>query len=636
MPLSANYASQTDDDDDDDAASSSMRAVMDDNDEGDEDDSMVMLLRRAQSARTPGERKEMEGEEEPWWDDGVASSSAEATASRSAGKPTTKQTGSRAVESPINGVIDGRTDEPVETTKTLVTRREAAQRRLRNLFDVPEDEKLEVDYMCALHHKILLQGKMYVFENYVCFYSNVFGYTKTRTIPFSEITLINRAKTARVFHNAIEITYRGRTDFFTSFIFPERSFRFLCNQWAQVSHYGKLFASNSVLRSHDDAVADENEKVVTPSPQSTIDNASAKSETSDAIEEENDDDEFEDEIGDFGNAPTARVPGKMPSLPSTLIKTYEGQINCSIEEFFSAAWSNKSRNILQPKLSSALEQTGCSITDWIRSKTRGGCAREMMFTVPVKQTFGPKSTHCHQTQYYSVYEDDTLVFSTSQVQTDIPYGDYFRVEARWILRSIGKRKCSLFVGTEVIFTKSTMMKGLIVNSVTDESKEIIAKMVKIITNYINPKKKVEDAAPLEIVDVNKLKIPESSRDIVRNMLAPLKSFVETSKTETVNEMRQMDKWQKLCFLCSRAAKVGLFFVGFLLAHALLSMLTQWAFGGLLSRLFGWYPMRAVDEVAYWQKRSKLLNSELVALERRLGRLTSEIETAKMAMEASRY
>ena len=47
-------------------------------------------------------------------------------------------------------------------------------------------------------------------------------------------------------------------------------------------------------------------------------------------------------------------------------------------------------------------------------------------------------------------------------------------------------------------------------------------------------------------------------------------------------------------------------------------------------------MRAVDEVAYWQKRSKLLNSELVALERRLGRLTSEIETAKMAMEASRY
>ena len=40
----------------------------------------------------------------------------------------------------------------------------------------------------------------------------------------------------------------------------------------------------------------------------------------------------------------------------TLINASEGQINCSIEEFFSAAWSNKSRNILQPKISSALSK----------------------------------------------------------------------------------------------------------------------------------------------------------------------------------------------------------------------------------------------------------------------------------------
>jgi len=634
MPIGANLEA---DDDYNDDASSSVRAVMDD-DDGEEEDSMMMLLRRAQSARTPMERKEKEGVEEETWADGVASSSAEATPSRSVSALTTKrQTESRALGSPINGVIDERADGPVETTNTYMTKREAAERRLRNLFDVPEDEKLEMDYMCALHHKILLQGKMYVFENYVCFYSNVFGYTKLRTIPFSEITLINRAKTAMVFPNAIEITYRGRTEFFTSFIFPERSFNFLCKQWAKVSHYGKLFASNVSLRSDVDEVADGSDKVATTSPQSTIENTSAKSETSDAIEEEHDDDEFDDEIGDFGNAPTARVPGKPPSLSSTSIKTYEGQLNCSIEEFFSAVWSNKSRTILQPKISSALEQTDCSITDWIRSKTRGGCAREMMFTVPVKQKFGPKSTRCHQTQYYSIYEDNTLVFSTSQVQTDIPYGDYFRVEAHWILRPIGERKCSLFVGTEVIFTKSTMMKGLIVNSVMDESKEIIAKIVKIIMNDISPKKKAEDVAPQEIVDVNKLKIPESSKDIVRNMLAPLKSFVKSSKTETANEMKQMDSVQKVCFLCSKAAKVGLFFVSFLLAHALLSMLTQWAFGGLLSRLFGWYPMRAVDEVAYWQTRSKLLNNELVALERRLGQLTSEIETAKIAMEeASRF
>ena len=53
---------------------------------------------------------------------------------------------------------------------------------LRNLFKLPHDEKFVEEYLCALYKKILLQGRMYVFTNHVCFYSNVFGYTKKKTI----------------------------------------------------------------------------------------------------------------------------------------------------------------------------------------------------------------------------------------------------------------------------------------------------------------------------------------------------------------------------------------------------------------------------------------------------------------------
>ena len=35
-------------------------------------------------------------------------------------------------------------------------------RKLARLFDLPEEEALVTEYMCALHSKILLQGKMYV------------------------------------------------------------------------------------------------------------------------------------------------------------------------------------------------------------------------------------------------------------------------------------------------------------------------------------------------------------------------------------------------------------------------------------------------------------------------------------------
>ena len=36
------------------------------------------------------------------------------------------------------------------------------------------DERLIVDYSCALQRDILLQGRIYVTQNYLCFYANIF------------------------------------------------------------------------------------------------------------------------------------------------------------------------------------------------------------------------------------------------------------------------------------------------------------------------------------------------------------------------------------------------------------------------------------------------------------------------------
>ena len=537
------------------------------------------------------------------------------------------------------------------------SKRAAARRRLRRLFNVPEDETLVADYMCALHSKILLQGKMYVFENYVCFYSNVFGYMKKRTIPFSRITLINRAKTAMVFPNAIEITYDGKTDFFTSFIFPEKSFNVICHEWVRASHYGKLNAMNvkrlSKLYDNEDHDKDVVEDAAEDSPRdvATARRSSEESEQStpehlnveQKIQEiENDDDDDDDDgvgaediVGDFGNIPLARLPGKAPSDSPSLINLYSGDVDCSVEDFFLVAWSNKSRHDVQPKISQALEQTQVKITDWFEKRAIG-CVREMVVTVPVRQTFGPKSTRCHQTQSYAVYDDNVFVLNTSQVQTDIPYGDYFRVEARWVLRPLGPKKCALSVGTEVIFTKSTMMKGLIVSSVIDESKVQVAKMIEIYMRKINPKQKVARAPSdvPEFVDVSKLRIPDASRDAVWSMLVATKNFVQQTSAAPEIDLKKASPWRKTCFFCSRAARIVLIIVCVLLFHTALSMSTEFVFGGVAERIFGWHPTRVYDEARYWEAKSKILNNELVYLERRLGYLIDEIEVAKAAMASA--
>ena len=44
---------------------------------------------------------------------------------------------------------------------------------------------------------------------------------------------------------------------------------------------------------------------------------------------------------------------------------------------------------------------------------------------------GPPEALCHQTQRVGVYAAQHIVFETSQVMNDIPYGDHFKVETRW-------------------------------------------------------------------------------------------------------------------------------------------------------------------------------------------------------------
>ena len=124
---------------------------------------------------------------------------------------------------------------------------------LRRLFKLPESEVFVEEYLCALYKKILLQGRMYVFQNHVCFYSNVFGYTKVKTIALKDVTIVNRAYTAQVVFNAIEIVHKGKCEFFTSFIFPDRTYKTITRAWRACSRYAKIFADQKTLSGAHDA-----------------------------------------------------------------------------------------------------------------------------------------------------------------------------------------------------------------------------------------------------------------------------------------------------------------------------------------------------------------------------------------------
>ncbi|XP_022620048.1 GRAM domain-containing protein 1A isoform X2 [Seriola dumerili] len=102
----------------------------------------------------------------------------------------------------------------------------------RKLFKkLPDTERLIVDYSCALQKDILLQGRLYLSENWLCFYSNIFRWETTITILLKDVTSITKEKTAKLIPNAIQISTDNEKHFFTSFGARDRSYMMIFRLW---------------------------------------------------------------------------------------------------------------------------------------------------------------------------------------------------------------------------------------------------------------------------------------------------------------------------------------------------------------------------------------------------------------------
>nr|XP_029482326.1 protein Aster-A-like isoform X1 [Oncorhynchus nerka]XP_029482336.1 protein Aster-A-like isoform X1 [Oncorhynchus nerka]XP_029482346.1 protein Aster-A-like isoform X1 [Oncorhynchus nerka]XP_029482355.1 protein Aster-A-like isoform X1 [Oncorhynchus nerka] len=102
----------------------------------------------------------------------------------------------------------------------------------RKLFKkLPDTERLIVDYSCALQKDILLQGRLYLSENWLCFYSNIFRWETTITILLKDVTTLTKEKTAKVIPNAIQISTDHDKHFFTSFGARDRSYMMMFRLW---------------------------------------------------------------------------------------------------------------------------------------------------------------------------------------------------------------------------------------------------------------------------------------------------------------------------------------------------------------------------------------------------------------------
>ncbi|KAJ3086470.1 hypothetical protein HK102_013072 [Quaeritorhiza haematococci] len=105
----------------------------------------------------------------------------------------------------------------------------AAARSWRQIFRLPESERLVAFYSCAYHKKLINQGWMYISMSYICFYSFIFGVETKVVIELKDVQELAKDKSKRgVFQDAIRIvTKNEQTHFFSNLFHRDETFELL-------------------------------------------------------------------------------------------------------------------------------------------------------------------------------------------------------------------------------------------------------------------------------------------------------------------------------------------------------------------------------------------------------------------------
>ncbi|KAG4397291.1 hypothetical protein GLYMA_10G120400v4 [Glycine max] len=403
-----------------------------------------------------------------------------------------------------------------------------------NHFSDAEIQVLIEDFNCALQENLLIQGHMYLFVNFICFYSNIFGYETKKIIPFPEVTSVRRAKTAGLFPNAIEILAGNKKYFFASFLSRDEAFRIINEGWSRQGNGAIAIMEQKESMSESSSqengfVAVENVKssditdngslstdlskdttltsIVGDDPVSTADSEKQCSVKQVAEPELNNDAPSAASVSWKWNEEDIDAPSILEAYTCVADSVFP----MKVEDFFRYLFSDDALNFLESfRQKCGDKDFRCS--PW-HPQEKFGYARELSFQHPIKIYLGAKFGGCHEVQKFRVYRNSHLVIETSQEVSDVPYADYFRVEGLWSVerdKDESKECCTLRVYVNVAFSKKTIWKGKIIQSTIEECRDAYATWINMAHEMLKQKNLEKQAQNGEINLDREVKTRESS------------------------------------------------------------------------------------------------------------------------------
>ncbi|KAJ7047913.1 hypothetical protein C8F04DRAFT_935867 [Mycena alexandri] len=298
---------------------------------------------------------------------------------------------------------------------------------------IPEGDYLIDDYGCALQREILIQGRIYVSENHICFHANIFGWVTDLTIAIYEITTLEKRMTAFVIPNAIRIK-TPRADYtFASFLSRDTTFDVIHNIWRLARPGDATSIGSGSGGEHTVNIAE-----------GTIIGAAA---------------------GSSGQGPVRKATscacgkeGKHYTdtaldivIPGTPERIYNLMFASGFMKEFMA---------VNQKL------TDIQVSDWAPTTTGSKLlARNMSYIKPLYGSLGPKQTKC-EIRDETVHADfDDYVSTVTTTRTpDVPSGGVFSVKTRTCITWASPFSTRVVVTTQIDWTGRSFIKGIIERS----------------------------------------------------------------------------------------------------------------------------------------------------------------------------
>ncbi|CAH2039404.1 unnamed protein product [Thlaspi arvense] len=517
-----------------------------------------------------------------------------------------------------------------------------------------ENQVLVQDFNCACQESILLQGHMYLFIHYICFYSNIFGYETKKIIPFAEISCVKRAKTAGIFPNAIEILAGGKKYFFASFLSRDEAFKLIHDGWLE---YGTAVKAEGEIQ---DSLSESNNQLNDGAVKRALTTMDLASELDSPSRDEtphlsgscslpvttqngvspssvNAQLHAESVVDIVASSSTNTLNLKpedlnAPKLSSDFTKVAEAKFSIPVEEFFRLFFSDRAVNFVESfhKICGDKEDifvyAEFRCTSW-QPHEKLGHTRNVSFQHPIKIYFGAKFGGCQESQKFRMYRDSHLVIETSQEITDVPYADYFTVEGVWDVKRECRDSiegCILDVYINVAFSKRTVWKGKIVQSTLEEIREAYATWIRMAHELLKQKKlenqegiKLSEEGAVLSATEERVSEREEQREemaggggggvvnILREALANVTSFVK----------RQSG---------TRQALVIAFAVILLMQVTIVVLLKRGPEQVQVGREYYSYDKDGIGESVGWlEKRMHFLREEMIMVEDRLQRMRQD-------------